>query len=554
MSKQKQMMEQGQRVAKSIARFIQRDTQSSDNMMGMMRKGMWSGLIENQIKDLEQVLGATIWLIDRDGKIYEKSNIQRQLYKKDLNILLAGKSIIKYDWNDALNQPIIAVAMPIKLEKEVIGGLFIITPMAEIRFTEIQIRKIIVGSALIGVLMAIILASVFSRRLTRPILSMQKMINQMKKGDFSGKLEVNTGDELEDLANHFNDLNKELDQTIALLQAEQEQTQRIINSMAEGVISLNSFGEVVVMNPTAQRIFKAIHLTENDLKSVLKNLPGLQEQIEDVQRKNSLSMQELEYNGQIFHSIVSPISTGEGEPILGVVIVLQDITNRWRLIQLQKDLISNVSHEFKTPLTSIKGFVELMMDDKIQDEKIRYNTLEIIYRETVRLTRMVNDLLSMARIESQRLRKEPINLMELIEDIIESLTFKLTKAKVTVKLDNFTEKQLIMDSDRMEQVFYNLLDNGIRFSPEGSVIEIWAEDKDEMIEINIRDHGPGIPEEEQESVFDRFYKVEKARTANDTGSGLGLAIVKNIIVEHGGRIKVSNHLGGGALFTIELPK
>ncbi|WP_036076151.1 histidine kinase dimerization/phospho-acceptor domain-containing protein, partial [Limnohabitans sp. Rim47] len=147
-----------------------------------------------------------------------------------------------------------------------------------------------------------------------------------------------------------------------------------------------------------------------DLQDVFEKLPGLEEQVIKVQQERAPLMREIELNNQVFLSIVSPICTGEDQ-VLGVVIVLQDITNRWRLVQLQKELIANVSHEFKTPLTSIKGFVELMLDHKIKDEVAVQNSLKIIHSETLRLIRMVNDLLKMARMESLRLRKEPTDLL-----------------------------------------------------------------------------------------------------------------------------------------------
>ncbi len=543
-SKTQEMIRQGERIVQTIVRQSQM----------VERNVLWFIPIRGMIKQLEEVLGARIWTMDREGRIYLEANPVRQLTDNELEQLLQGKIITKYNWGDELNRPILAVVLPVKVNQQVLGGLLIITPMEDIYLVQSRLRRIIITSAWIGAAVAVIMAYLFSRKLTKPIQAMQMMIARMRRGDFTGQIEISSGDELGALAQHFNKLSLDLDETIDLLQTEKEQTRRIINSMSEGVISLNEFGEVLVLNPAARHL---LHLTNDhqDIGSVLGTLPGMQDQINQVMEKERPLIREIEHDGKILLSIVSPILTGEDQ-LAGVVIVLQDITNRWRLVQLQKELVANVSHEFKTPLTSIKGFAELMLDNKIKDEKVVKSSLEVIYQETARLIRMVEGLLKMARIESKRLHKEPVDLQSLIEKVVEGLSLKLQEAEVGVCLDISLPDKLIIDSDRMEQVFYNLLDNGIRFSPAGSQIQVTAclqKGEETKVEIQVRDQGPGIPINEHEMIFDRFYKIEKARSTNDSGTGLGLAIVKSIIEEHDGQIWVTNHPEGGALFTILLP-
>lgn len=381
------------------------------------------------------------------------------------------------------------------------------------------------------------------------------MIQQIRKGDFTGQIQVERDDELGQLARHFNEMSGELDETIDLLRNEQEQTQRIINSMTEGVISFNRDQEVVVINPAARKI---LGLREEEPHAMVKGfvgkIPQVESQVIQVQEAKVPVVREIEHAGQILLSIASPIIAGD-EHVLGVVVVLQDITQRWRLIQMQKDLVTNVSHEFKTPLTSIQGFVELLLDQKITDASSLEGSLQIIHSETLRLIRMVNDLLGMAKIENLQLKKQWVNLSELIRKVRQSLSFKLEEVQVTVQLDpNLATVEVEVDQDRLEQVIYNLLDNGIRFSPVGGVIRVTGYELDGEVEIQIQDQGIGVPEGEQELIFDRFYKVEKARSTNTSGTGLGLAIVKSIIEEHGGQIWVTNSPAGGAIFTIRLPK
>ena len=546
-SKETEMMRQGERVVKNIIHRIERNALEAEPP----GPSPWVYRIVGMIRDIEGVIGGKIWLMDGDGLVYTNSVPIRQLNDHELQRMRMGRRVSKFDWSDELNKPVLAVAIPVTVNGEMIGGVFMITPMKEVYNAQSNIRRIILISALIGVLVALIFAYWFSRHLTKPVLDMQRLIKEMRQGDFSGQLEVKRDDELGQLAKHFNYLNQELQETILLLSTEKEKTQRIIHSMAEGVISLNSEGEIVLINPVARRILSP-NSTEESYRQILEQLPGLPELTRQVLAENSPLNREFKYDGKILSVTASPIITLEQIP--GVVLILQDITNRWRLVELQKELVANVSHEFKTPLTSIKGFAELIIDNKIVDPNIVQNSMKIVHSETLRLIRMVNDLLRAARLEVLRLQKVPVNLRQLVEKVVEVLDMRLAEAKVNVNIDASLDATLLLDRDRMEQVFYNLLDNALRFSPENSSIEVTASDLGKYLQVEVRDHGPGIPPGEQEVVFDRFYKVEKARSTNNTGSGLGLAIAKNIITEHGGEIWVNNHTEGGAIFTIQLIK
>ena len=581
-SKEEEMTKEGKRVVSALSRYLQNidsdlsdvdnNTNRNNGMMGngMMGQGMmgrnrnkrmgkgmgmmmWMRDVHGMIDELERVLGARIWLVGKDGLIYAEANPVKELKRDELQSLLNGEKVTKVNWNDESDQSILAVALPINVENKVIGGLFIVTPMRQIHLIQGQLRKIIIISALLGVLIAVILTVVFSRHLTRPLQAMERVIGKMRKGDFSGQLKIDREDELGQLAGHFNHLNRELDETIEMLTTEREQTQRIINSMSEGVISLNHEGEVMVSNPAANKLLPIADNGTLQTGEIISQLPGLHEQLNQVKVENSPRVEEIEYNNQVLLSTVSPLCCNDEKEIAGWVIVLQDVTNKWRLLQLQKELIANVSHEFKTPLTSIKGFAELMLENKIESQKDLKNSLQVINHEAERLIRMVNDLLKMARQESLKLNKVDLDLELLVEDVVESMKPKLEKAEVEVDLKSHLDNLIKLDSDRIKQVFYNLLDNAIRFSPRESTIQITMEETEEGIEIEVRDEGPGIPENQLEMIFDRFYKVDKARSAGQIGTGLGLSIVKGIIEEHNGQIRAYNQQTGGAVFEIKLP-
>lgn len=543
-SRQQEMIRQGERVIENILR------KGNPRSRGVQ----WFVPLKSFIRESEKMLGAKIWTMDKEGLIYLESQPVQQLTAEELSLLFQGETITKYNWSNQADKPVLAVILPLRANNQVLGGLLIVTPMEEIYVVQSQLQRIILGSAMVAGLVAVLLAFLFSRRLTSPILAMQNLISRMRQGDFSGQVINSSDDELGDLVKHFNSLNHDLDETIELLETEKEQTKRIINSMAEGVISLNSKDEIVIINPMARRLLRSQEIELQKLTQLGEKLPQLLDQISLVKSEKKPIMREVLYEeGLMLLSIISPILTINDE-YLGIVIILQDISNRWRLIQLQKELVANVSHEFKTPLTSIKGFVELMLDQKITDQQVVYSSLEIIYQETLRLIHMVENLLKISRLEAQRLTKDWLDLADLIAKVVERLSFKIQEREVTVNFELKFLNKVFVDSDRFEQVFYNLIDNGIRFSPKGGHIWVSGHELADKIEIEIRDQGPGIPEPAQELIFDRFYKVDKSRSMSDAGSGLGLFIVKSIIEEHDGRIWVRNHPEGGAIFTIQLPK
>lgn len=548
-SKQQDMIRQGRRVVDVVTSRFER----MDPLSGKPKEpsDIWLQRLGSLIRGMEEVLGGRIWLMDAEGMVYVGTVPIRQLTPKQLTQLKSGKPVTNLKWYDEKNRSILAVALPVSYRGEVVSGVFITTLMQDIHRVQLQIRQLLMLSALIAGLAAVLVAYIFSRHVTRPIHAMRSLIIRMRQGDFSGMIEVKREDELGDLARHFNDLNRELNETMRLLSTEQEQTQRIINSMAEGMISLNREGAVLLLNPAARRILQVSGEETVDAKALLQQLPGLDEMVQQIVQEKTTVLREFEHNGQVYHATGSTILTGP--EVSGVVMILQDVTNRWRLIELQKEVIANVSHEFKTPLTSIRGFVELMLDRKIADATASENALQVIHHETTRLIRMVNDLLRTARLEALRLKKEPVQLMELVQNVAESLRLRLQETGVTIALDPTLNQEMLLDPDRMEQVFYNLLENAIRFTPAGTEVEVTLGKLPAGVEIRIRDHGPGVPAAQQEVIFDRFYKVSKARSSDHSGFGLGLAIVKNIVEEHGGRIRVTNHPQGGAVFIIRLP-
>ncbi|MDW7674295.1 MAG: ATP-binding protein, partial [Bacillota bacterium] len=363
-------------------------------------------------------------------------------------------------------------------------------------------------------------------------------------------------DEVGMLGDTLNFLGTELEQNINALTVEKTQLANILTSMEEGVISFDRDGRVIVLNPPAEELFdsddKIISGESLPIKSdPLKKINLL---VEQVINNTKGAEDEIMIDGNIYSLKIAPIKGAD--EILGAVAVISNITKEKKLDQMRKEFVANVSHELRTPLSFLQGYVEAILDGMAQTEAEKENYLKIILEETLRLRRLVNELLNITQMESGHLQllKEPVNLQFLINGVQRKLAPLAAELNIdfSVQLPLNTLTVLI-DNDKIEQALINLLDNAFRYTKEGKV-NIEVIDGTDSVVVNVKDTGPGIPEKELPYIFERFYKIDKSRNRNSGGTGLGLAIVKNIIKSHGKDITVKSELGKGTEFTFELSK
>lgn len=258
---------------------------------------------------------------------------------------------------------------------------------------------------------------------------------------------------------------------------------------------------------------------------------------------------------RILDAHLAPYLGANGE-IKGIITVLHDITDIRRLEKMRSEFVANVSHELKTPITSLKGFAETLLDGAMYDPEIAKSFLTIIHDESERLHRLITDILHLSKIEQHQLpfHPEPLNVTGVIYETIDTIQEEINKKQLTIKLPN--QKPVIIDAekDRLQQIILNLVANAVTYTPDKGTIEIGIVEKDDQIELTVKDTGIGISKEELPRIFERFYRVDKARSRNSGGTGLGLAIVKHLVESHHGSIQVDSEEGKGTLFTITLPK
>ncbi len=349
-----------------------------------------------------------------------------------------------------------------------------------------------------------------------------------------------------------------LNEEIRKLENENNNTMAILNSMVEGVIAVDKDAKVVSVNPAIGKIF---NLSKEGVEGRLfleafRN-NDISELINNVLKRREFISTELNLVWplqRIFLCNASPIF--ENNTINGCLVVIHDITEIRRLERMRSDFVANVSHELKTPLTSIKGFVETLLEGALSDKENSYNFLKIIQNHTERLNNLINDLLDLSYIESKEisLRTEEFKIKDLLDEIL--FAFKSQLHKKSIEVSNVLSADLLImaDKDRIEQVLVNLIDNAIKFNHEKGFIKIYTQDSEDKIKITVEDSGSGIPPKDVLRIFERFYRVDKARSRELGGTGLGLSIVKHIVELHGGSIGVESTEGLGSRFWFTLPK
>ncbi|MFZ0368592.1 MAG: ATP-binding protein [Halobacillus sp.] len=441
------------------------------------------------------------------------------------------------------------------------GAVFVYQSLDTIEETSEQTTKIIFLGAGIAIILTTIFAFFLSTRITSPLIKMREGALELAKGEFNTKIPILTHDEIGELAMAFNRMGRQLKFHINALNQEKEQLSGILRSMADGVITINREGEVLITNPPAQQYLEADKF-ENDEEGTLNpsNLPApLYELFDEVISKEQEAMTEVSLQGRSWVIIMTPLY--DKDTIRGAVAVLRDMTDERRLDKLRKDFIANVSHELRTPISMLQGYSEAIVDDVAESKEDKNELAQIIHDESLRIGRLVNELLDLARMEAGHINLyvESVELapyMDKIERKFQGLS-KERQVSLTINVDPNLE-WLYFDADRIEQVFTNLIDNAIRHTSEHGSVNVIIEDGGHEWMASVHDSGQGISEDDLPFVFERFYKADKSRkreaSKHKKGTGLGLAIAKNIVEAHNGMISVHSKVEEGTTFSFRIPK
>jgi len=411
------------------------------------------------------------------------------------------------------------------------------------------------GAAL-AILLVLGIGLFVARRLTAPIVQVSAVSESLRCGDYSARVQLERTDELGVLGANLNRLGAELSQRLSGLWRQQAQLRAFLGAMQEGVVAIDPQDRVIFSNAMGRRL---LHLDPGEHELDLSQMPsGLLEVLAEVRavgtRAHSEIIQKIDDEEIILDARGAPFTADDDS---GVVLVLYDITNMRRLERIRTDFVANVSHELKTPLTSIQGYVETLLDGAIHDDEYNTRFLEKTHVQVNRLTLLVADLLSLARIESTSFRAEaePVDLREII---LESVAYRhdpLLDKQLILDLD-LPDQPLLVDceSEGLRQIIDNLLDNAMNYTPPSGSIRVRLRSEGYDGILRVEDTGIGIPEDALARIFERFYRVDEGRSRELGGTGLGLSIVRNIVHRMQGTVAVESEVGVGTTFTVTLPR
>ncbi len=431
-------------------------------------------------------------------------------------------------------------------------------PLTDLEGRLDQLQHAVFVGALLATLAALFLGFLHARRVTRPILSMVKAAEEIAAGDYEQRVHSSSRDELGILARAFNTMSRELRGSIAALSTDRNKLTAILSSMEEGVVAVDRDERVVHINEVAGDLLKVEpdQVVGRPIWEVAK--------LREVSEVLSAVLESSENQNTVVHFPGSPERVLElrgtplwaGTGLAGAVLILQDVSRLRHLETMRQDFVANVSHELKTPLTAIRGMIETLLDDPDIDSARRDRFLQRVLLQAQRMGTLVNDLLSLAHLESAEAFSDPqpVDLATSIEQTILALQPVSEAKQVRIETDLPVESVWSMgDEDFFDQAIANLLNNAIKFSPRGKRVEVRLRVEGEEAWIEVEDHGIGIEAEHRDRLFERFYRVDKARSRELGGTGLGLAIVKHIALSMQGEVSVESTPGSGSTFRLKLP-
>jgi two-component system sensor histidine kinase VicK len=415
-------------------------------------------------------------------------------------------------------------------------------------------NNIIYTSLLLGIIIALIAGYFLTRTITYPLEKLMQKAQSIAKGDFDKELEVKSGDEIGKLTETFNYMAQNLKDNLTEISSEKSKVETILNYMNDGIIAFNLKGEVIHTNPASSRI-----LGVSDLNSFqeYRSRFGFEYSLEDVLYLQSNQTAEINVSfGRKTVKIYFAVFTDEIKRPEGVIAVLQDVTEQQRLEDMRKEFVANVSHELRTPLTSIKSYSETLLDGALEERDTAEHFLNVINSEADRMTRLVKDLLQLSRLDNKQMKWDlkQMSLVNLIKSAVERMELEAGSRKQ--KLECFVMgdiPDIEADYGRLEQVAFNIIGNALKYTHESGIVTVYVGKIYNDVYFKVTDSGIGIPESDMQRIFERFYRVDKARSREMGGTGLGLSIAKEIVEAHAGTINISSKMGVGTEVTVRLP-
>ncbi|MCA1796416.1 MAG: PAS domain-containing protein [Geobacteraceae bacterium] len=531
-----------------------------------LRRANYARLQQLSVRAGEQT-NTRVTIITPEGTVVAESHedparLENHALRPEMATALKGEDGVSQRYSRSVSKNMLYFARPIRVESgEIIGVVrtAIATDRIDERIAAVGQRLISGGVAVL--LLVALLCLVVSRRITRPIEQIRLEAQRYASGNLQRRVHVKGSSEIRDLARTLNKMAHQLNERIRIIDKQRSEQDAVLASMVEGVLAVDVDENILRINPAAARLFEA----ETDdaqgrsVQEVVRRAELLEFVRTALQSDTVLEDDIVMFSGGKEISLQvhgTPLLDQDGMTI-GVLIVFNDMTRLRRLERMRQDFVANVSHELKTPITAIKGFIETLLDGALDDRKESEHFLHIVERQVERLNVIIEDLMSLSRIEQSEGRNrfefdlEP--LAPVVNEVINNCSMLAGQSNITLNNTCTTDLSAPVNAPLLEQALTNLVDNAIKYSRPGSDVSVTCYSEDGFAVIAVSDTGCGIEEEHLPRLFERFYRVDKARSRKCGGSGLGLAIVKHIVQIHQGHVDVKSVPGQGSTFTLQIP-
>lgn len=433
--------------------------------------------------------------------------------------------------------------------------IFVRMNINTIRDNQLKIAQIIVIAVFLALALGGIMGYIFANTLTVPIIELTKGTKEIAEGNLNKRLSVHSDDEIGQLTENFNYMANELNKIMYVISSEKNKLEAVLHNMTDGVLAYDKDGNLIHANPASNDMLEIDEIPVNIFAFIKNfNLDSTMDKLLSIKEEINFE-QTIDVNQKYIKLSVVPYFSKESK-IDGIVVVLQDITKQKKLDDMRKEFVANVSHELRTPLTTVKSYAETLLDGAMEDTEIAKEFLEIIDSEADRMALLVTDLLQLSRFDNKQfeLKLSPVMMNEFLENCWQQHKILAQKKNHNFHYESMKKDlKLNIDADRISQVLSNVISNAIKYSPDNSNIVIYTEIADKYFKIFVKDNGLGIPKEDIPRIFERFYRVDKARSRAMGGTGLGLAISKEIMELHKGNIAVESEYGKGTTMILSLP-
>lgn len=552
--------------------YLTETSKNLKNSAELLSEQVFTYLIEKKYDELNQVVNQLgdetnirITIILTNGFVVADSEqdpkkMDNHANRPEIIEAMAGKTGSAQRFSYTIEENLMYVAIPLDFENQVLAVVRTSLPLTAIEKTLSSIQnQIIVAGLLIAALTALV-GWLISRRISAPYEEITNGVSRFAEGDLEFRLQPSASKGMDKLADALNKMVSQLDEKIKTIDRQKSEQQAVLQSMAEGVIAVDQNKQIITINKAAHKLLglNSGQVEGMTIKEIVK-YKQLRKVFSQALKSNELFEDEIIIppdNRYIqVHGTVLSSETGE---TIGALVVLNDVTRLRRLEAVRRDFVANVSHEIRTPLTSIKGFIETLLDGAINEPKTARRFLKIMIKQSNRLNSIIEDLLSLASLEEDEERATIQFSKAKIIDVLESaihICLPTAKAKnINIKVDCEIDFEINMIYTLIEQALVNLIENAIKYSPDNTKVRISCCKNENGFVISVKDQGIGLNKEHLPRIFERFYRVDKARSRTLGGTGLGLAIVKHIAKVHNGKVTVESEIGKGSTFNLHIPQ